>query len=104
MNTEPDFASRLVDTIQERNIAPKPRWTFILRSVVLAGLVVISVLLGALTVATAEFLLLDRDWDLVTQLGQRNTIATLQSLPYLWGNRARQASQNAVCENSGRRG
>lgn len=84
MTHEPDFASRLVGTIQERELAPKARWTYVVRSAFMLALLVISVILGALTVATSEFLLVDRDWDLAAELGQRNTIATIQSLPYLW--------------------
>lgn len=84
MTQKPDFASRLVGTIQERDLAPRPRWTFVARSGIIVALLALSVFLGALTVATSTFLLVDRDWDLAVQLGQRNTIATIQSLPYLW--------------------
>lgn len=84
MHPEPDFASRVVGTIQERELSPRARWVFVVRNGFLIGLLVVSVLLGSLTVATSEYLLVDRDWDLAAELGQRNTIATVQSLPYLW--------------------
>lgn len=84
MNHEHDFAARVVGAIQEREIAPRPRWTFVARNVLLGLLLVLSVFFGAMTVATSEFLLLDRDWDLAVELSQRNTIATVRSFPYLW--------------------
>lgn len=84
MNHETDFASRLVGTIQERELSPRPRWIFVLQNAAILGLLVVSVILGSLTVATSEFLLVDRDWDVARELGSRNTIATIQSLPYLW--------------------
>lgn len=84
MTTEHDFAARVVGAIQEREIAPRPRWTFIARNALLGLLLVLSVFFGAMTVATSEFLLIDRDWDLALELSQRNTIATIESLPYLW--------------------
>lgn len=84
MTHSPDLASRIVGTIQEQELAPRARWIFVVRNALVIALAVISVLLGSLTVATSEFLLADRDWDLVTRLGERNTMATLQSLPYLW--------------------
>lgn len=84
MTNNPDLASRIVGTIQERDLAPRARWVFVVRNGLLLSLALFSVLLGALTVATGEFLLADRDWDLAVELGQRNTVATIQSLPYLW--------------------
>lgn len=85
MNThDHDFASRIVGTIEERDLSPKPRWEFILRNILILFLGLLSVILGAFTVATSEFLLVDRDWDLYRKLSSRNTIATVESLPYLW--------------------
>lgn len=79
-----DFATRIAARIQERDLAPRPKWEFALRNLLILVLLGFSILFGAFTVATAEFLLTDRDWDIYLQLGHRNTIATLQSLPYLW--------------------
>lgn len=84
MTSHPDFASRLVDTIRDRELTPRPRWEFILRQIVMASLVLVTIILGALTVAMSEFLLIDRDWDLSLAVGQRNALYMIQSLPYLW--------------------
>lgn len=84
MTQEHDLASRISAAITEREISPRPRWEFVARNALIFGLLAISIILGSLTVATSEFLFKDRDWDLYRQLGQRNTLATLQSLPFLW--------------------
>ncbi len=79
-----EFASRITREIQERKLAPKPRWEFVAWNAIFLSLVLITILLGALTVATSAFLLVERDWDVSLEVGQRNALFTLRSLPYLW--------------------
>jgi hypothetical protein len=84
MHPDPEFARRIVGEIQERDLAPKPRWEFMAWNVLFFFLTFLTIMLGALTVATSAFLLVERDWDVSLEAGQHNALFTLQSLPYLW--------------------
>jgi hypothetical protein len=81
---DPEFARRIIGEIQDRDLSPKPRWEFLAWNVLFFFLTFLTIMLGALTVATSAFLLIERDWDVSLEVGQRNAFFTLQSLPYLW--------------------
>lgn len=79
-----DFSQRVTLAIKERDVSPKPRWSFVAWNAAFLFLAFLTILLGALTVATFAYLVADRDWDVYREVGSRNAFFTLRSLPYLW--------------------
>jgi len=83
-DTDTQLASRVSAAIAEREVTPRPRWAFVAWNALYLFVAFLSVLLGALTLATFAYLLADRGFDVYREAGSRNALFTLRSLPYLW--------------------
>ncbi len=80
----------ILEEIEKRNMVPIPRWHFLVRRLGFWLLAAISVLTGAISIATAIYVFLDHDFiedhDTINLLFiQRPIIADIvASIPYLW--------------------
>lgn len=83
-HTTDELASRVIGAIRDREVSPRPKWSFAARNAFLLALGVLTIALGALTVATGAFLVADRDWDIYLEVGQQKTLFALESLPFFW--------------------
>jgi heme/copper-type cytochrome/quinol oxidase subunit 2 len=86
-NISPD---KIIDEIEKRNVVPIPRWHFILKRAVFWVLALISVVTGAISMATAIYVFFDNDY-IVDRAGieklfeQRPLVEVIvQSIPYVW--------------------
>lgn len=83
-------SERILEEIEKRNVVPLPRWYFIARSALFWGLAVISVITGAISMATAVYVFLDNDYvtdhaNIDTLFEQRPLLEIIvQSIPYVW--------------------
>lgn len=75
--------NKVLDTIEEREITPKPEWTFAAHSILLWTSVCLSVLLGALALSTIIFFSVNGDWDIIARLPHRVSFIVF-TLPYAW--------------------
>lgn len=75
--------NKILDTIEEKEITPKPEWRFTLHSVLLWFSIGLSVLLGGLALSIIIFFSLNGDWDVLLRLPDRVRFL-LFTLPYAW--------------------
>ncbi len=57
-----DLSKHIAQEIEARKLTPRPRWRFFLRDSFLAGLMLLTTVLGAFAVATVIFLATNYDW------------------------------------------
>lgn len=78
-----DLKHKILETIEEKEIAPKPKWAFQVRSVLLWLTVGVSVLLGGLAISVIIYFSVNGDWDVVAHLPDRVSFI-LFTIPYAW--------------------
>jgi hypothetical protein len=74
----------IVGKIKQDNIAPAPRWHFLLKSYVFWGLLVISILLGSLSFSVIAHLVAIGDFDIFLYLQKNIMTSVVMLLPYFW--------------------
>jgi hypothetical protein len=80
----PDLIQKTLKEIEEKNIAPKPKWQHNLRDYAFWAFFVISIIIGALATSTIIYLLASHDWDVHEYLNKSLLEDIFSSLPYLW--------------------
>lgn len=83
-------SDKIIDEIEKRKVVPIPRWHFILKRSVFWALALISVITGAVSMATAIYVFFDNDY-ITDRAGiqklfeQRPLVEVIvQSIPYVW--------------------
>ncbi len=79
-----EFEKKLLDTIKEKDITPKPRWEFLVKDSFFWSLAVFTVVLGALCVSTIAAILHSGDWDIAERLGHSSFGYMVAILPHAW--------------------
>jgi heme/copper-type cytochrome/quinol oxidase subunit 2 len=83
-------SEKIIREIEKRKVVPIPRWHFILRRSVFWVLALISVITGAISMATAIYVFFDNDYvtdqvNIEKLFDQRPLIEVIiQSIPYVW--------------------
>jgi heme/copper-type cytochrome/quinol oxidase subunit 2 len=83
-------SEQIIREIEKRKVVPIPRWHFILRRSVFWVLALISVITGAISMATAIYVFIDNDYvtdqvNIEKFFEQRPLIEVIiQSIPYVW--------------------
>lgn len=83
-------SDQILREIEKRNVVPIPRWHFVLKSAVFWALALISVLTGAISMATAIYVFFDNDYivdraNIDKLFVQRPLVEVIvQSIPYVW--------------------
>jgi hypothetical protein len=83
-------SDQIIKEIVKRKVVPIPRWHFILRRAVFWALALISVITGAISMATAIYVFFDNDYvtdqvNIEKLFAQRPLIeVVIQSVPYVW--------------------
>lgn len=87
----PNISSdKIIDEIEKRKVVPIPRWHFILKRSVFWALALISVITGAISMATAIYVFFDNDYIVdragIEQLFEQRPLdeVIVQSIPYVW--------------------
>ena len=77
-------SKKVLKTIEEKKITPKPRWHFVLKNYVFWFFLAITTFIGALAVTAVLFMLLDYDWDVFEYLDRGLFEHIFISIPYFW--------------------
>lgn len=79
-----DIIKETLKKIEEKNIAPKPKWHHTLRDYAFWAFFGLSIILGACATSTIIYLLASHDWDVHNYLHESLFEDIFNSLPYLW--------------------
>ncbi len=83
-------SDKIIQEIEKRQVVPIPRWHFILKHIVFWLLAVVSVITGAISMATAVYVFIDNDYvtdyaNIEKLFAQRPVVEIIvQSIPYVW--------------------
>ncbi len=75
---------KLIETIKEQDIRPRPRWHFTLKNTVILVGFLVSVLLGALAFSIVLFAIQQTDFNLLSHLSHSRLELFLGLLPVFW--------------------
>ena len=75
--------NKVLDTIEEKEIEPKPEWKFTVHSWLLWASVGLSILFGALAFSVIIFFSVNGDWDVLARIPNRVSFIFF-TLPYAW--------------------
>ncbi len=78
------FTNKVLRTIAEKEIAPKPKWHFLLRNYAIWSLLIISIIIGTVSVGIMIALLTNYDLDIYGYLGRSPLENDLMAIPYFW--------------------
>lgn len=79
-----DLVKDTLKKIQERHIAPEPKWKHLLRKSSFWIVFVVIILLGSVSLAITSDLVSGLDWDLYPLMQRRRIDYALSVFPYLW--------------------
>lgn len=79
-----DLSQKILHQIEEKQIAPKSKWSFLLKDWLVWVFSFISVLIGAIAVAVMIFIVRNNDFAIYQELGLGTGGMVLRSLPYIW--------------------
>jgi len=79
-----NLGKKILDTIKEKKISPKPKWSFLLKDSLLWGIGVAALLIGGLSFAVILHLVINNDWDVYSQIHDSLLGFILLTLPYFW--------------------
>ncbi len=79
-----DISKKVLETIKEKKIKPKPRWAFLLKDYFIWLISIISLIIGSLAFSVIIFLVKNNDWDVYKQINNSLLEFTILTLPYLW--------------------
>ena len=83
MNTEL-FSKDILDTIESQQLAPRPRWMFVIRRSVWWLFASLSVILGGISFGSILFFLREQEWDIFPAIGHGFLAHALHALPIVW--------------------
>jgi len=78
------FATRVLDRIEQERVRPRPRWEFTLKNYFFWSLGALAVILGALAFATALFKVTAVDWRLSPITHASFWSFLIEVMPFLW--------------------
>ena len=79
-----EFSDHIVEEIALRGIAPKPRWHFLVTRTAFWLLACISVLIGSIAFAVAEYVFFDNDGMSIALMEKSSIYDIAQSIPFVW--------------------
>ena len=82
--TKQCLSEKILEKIKEKNITPKPKWTFLLKDYSIWLLSVGSLIIGSLAVSVIIFLVRNDDWDVYKHINDSLGQFILLTLPYFW--------------------
>lgn len=79
-----DISEKVLKTIEDEKIVPRPRWRFLARNYTLWALFSFCIIMGAILVSSIIYMIAENDWDIYTYLGRNYFEHIVLSMPYLW--------------------
>lgn len=83
-DTTKELSDKVFDLIEERQVTPTPKWQFLLKNNTFWGAWVLSVIIGAVSIAATLFALSNAGWELYTATHNSFLELVIGALPYLW--------------------
>ena len=81
---EKSISDKVLEKIQEKNIAIKPKWRFLLEDYVIWIFSIVCLLIGSVAFSVVLYLTINSDWALYKEIDDSLAEFLLLSLPYLW--------------------
>ena len=82
--SENKISQKILATIKEKHIKPKPKWEFLLKSYLIWTLFGFCLVVGALSASVVIYLLVNNDWDLYRYASGSFFEFFFITLPYFW--------------------
>ena len=79
-----DLSTSVLNTIKEKKLQPKPKWTFLLKNWVWWLFAAASFVVGSITCAVIIFLISSGDFRFISVKGSHSLKALIIFVPYLW--------------------
>lgn len=79
-----EFQEKILETLQEQDVTPKARWTFLVKEKMMWGSALIVIIFGSLAAATSIAIISMHDLDIAERLEHTKVGWILLSLPYAW--------------------
>lgn len=79
-----NITDRIINTIKEQHLAPKPRWQFILRRILIWVFAISSAIIGSLSFSVMIFVLVNNDWEVLEYIDRTPLQHAIETLPYIW--------------------
>lgn len=79
-----DFSYKIIDTIKDEKLKPKPRWQFWLKNYVLWAMFFLAILIGSLAVAVIIYMFVNSDWEVYALVADSIAAYVFLVLPYFW--------------------
>jgi len=79
-----NLAEKVIKTIEEKNIKPRPKWEFVLKNYFIWTVAVLALIIGSLAFAIIIYLIKSSDWELYQQINDGWLKFIILSLPYFW--------------------
>ncbi len=79
-----ELSEKVLQDIKDNNIAPKPRWRFLLHDGLIAAATVVSVLVGSVAFSVMLYHIVNNDWEIMKLLPQTPLQYFFSTLPYVW--------------------
>ena len=79
-----DLSQKVIETIKDKHLKPKPKWQFLLKDSVFWGVGILAILIGGLSFAVIIYMFVNSDWDVYSQLSNNFLSFFLLVLPYFW--------------------
>lgn len=82
--SENKISQKILETIKEKHIKPRPKWEFLLKDYLIWTLFGFCLLVGALSASVVIYLLVNNDWDLYRYASGNFFEFFFITLPYFW--------------------
>lgn len=79
-----NVTEKILNTIKEKKIAPKPRWHFIIRQALIWLTTFLSMVVGSLTFSVIIFRMVNNDWEVLKFINRSPAVHVFNTLPYIW--------------------
>lgn len=79
-----NFSQNLIKEIESRNIEPRSKLYFLLKRSVFWVSAIISILIGGLSFAVADYVFFDNDFKNLSSLNGTPILEIAKSVPYIW--------------------
>ncbi len=79
-----NLAEKVIKTIENKNIKPRPKWEFVLKNYLIWTLAALALIVGSLAFAVIIYLIRNSDWDLYRQISNGWLEFVILTLPYFW--------------------
>jgi len=79
-----NITEKILNTIKGKNLRPKPKWHFVLRTILIWFFTVASIIIGSLAFSVMIFRIVNNDWEVLRFIERSPFQHALSTLPYVW--------------------